>query len=308
MAQPEDIIKALREGKIDPERAIRDFENPAVHIRDIAFDDMVVTPLACGFPTLDEHAILKSNRSELITVGARPGTGKSQFLLQVAQYVSQTVPVLVFSLEMDKESIKARIIASKYNIPLKKIQRGEVDKETVVRARKELDKHQLYVIDDAPPTIEDIKRITLTMNRNMPIGLVVVDYIQLVRTEMRANRHEELGIITGELKQLGKILKCPILTASQLNRQSESRGMQTDKQGNRVGSFTPSLGDLRDSGNIEQDSDIVIFLSREFLFTGDRQNEIDVDVAKNKNGSLGSYTFKWKGATTNIIDPMEDSL
>lgn len=308
MSTPKELIKGLRANEIDIQTALQKFENPATHVKDISFRDMQVHPFSCGFPTLDEHAILKSNKPELITVGARPGTGKSQFLLQVGWNVSLQANVVVFSLEMDKESMKARLVASQFNIPLKKIQRGEVDRTTIASAQKGVEQRGLFIIDDCPPTIEDIKRVALTIHRSTPIGLLIIDYIQLVRTATRATRHEELGIITGELKQLGKLLKCPVMTASQLNRQSESRGMATDRDGNAKGSFRPTLSDLRDSGSIEQDSDIVIFLSREFLFTGNRQHEIDVDVAKNKNGSLGRYTFKWYGSITNIVDPSMEAL
>lgn len=308
MLKPQEMIDALRNGDLDVDSAITKIDNPAVHIKDISFKDMEVHPLSSGFPTLDEHAILKKNRSELITVGARPGTGKSQFLLQVGWNVSKTSNVVVVSLEMDKESMKARLVASQFGVPLKKLQRGEVDKEAVKRAQAEFSKRNLYILDDCSPNIEEIKKTLLTMHKKTPIGLVIIDYIQLVRSSVRATRHEEIGIITGEFKQIGKALNCPVMTASQLNRQSESRGMQQDREGNRTGSFSPSLGDLRDSGNIEQDSDIVIFLSREFIFTGNRQNEIDVDVAKNKNGSPGKYVFKWYGSITNIVDPRSEEI
>lgn len=306
----EDIKQRLREGELTPEEAVHRFEIPAVHIKDISTKDLNIDVIPCGLPTLDDYMLLKSNRSELIILGARPSMGKSALLFQIARNVAKNTndkAVLAFSLEMDKESLLARDIAAMTSTPLQRIQQGQVSQQVLSKAHAELSKLHLYIDDRPRLTIHDIVGSARALAQKTDIGMLVIDYLQLIKIgggDRRSNRHEELGDITGELKALGKELKCPIIAASQLSRACEQRG--NDKRGD--GDYRPMLSDLRDSGNLEQDADMVLFLSREAVYNGTRQGEADIGVAKNKNGKTGWEVFRWLSTMTKFEDPKEGQI
>lgn len=303
-----ELIKEIREGRIDPVAAVEKFEMPGIHVGDIPVDDLAVDVLDCGFPTLNEYMVFKKHRGELLIVGARPSMGKSAFLFQVASHIAKTGNVLLHSLEMDKESIKARMLADATGFGLQKIMKGEVAIDALRRADKELAKLNLYVDDRSGLDINTLMASALAHHKKKPLSLLVIDYLQLVKSGQRASRNEEVGDVSNQLKNLAKLLKCPVLVAAQLNRKCVERGQAALRE-RRTPDYRPELGDLRESGNIEQDADGVLFLSRHEVFApGFRTDQADIVVAKQRNGPTGSEVFRWLGASTRFHDPKGDEL
>jgi len=234
---------------------------------------------------------------ELMVLAARPGMGKTANAMQWAlDAAAKGKNVAVFSLEMSTPQLLARAMSHFSGVPLSRLrqQNGLLDEDwgrltEAVRTIKEL---PLALDDGGGLTIEDIRTRALRMHAKVEggLGLVVVDYLQLVKPTDRKscnNRNDEIAHISRELKQLARDLKCPMIAAAQLNRQVESR---TNK--------TPSLGDLRDSGAIEQDADVICFLYRDNYYQAandglhDNENRCNFIVAKNRNGQTGIATLR----------------
>jgi replicative DNA helicase len=297
------LVKDIREGKIDPGKAVEKFERPAVHISEVPIDNLKVDVLDCGFPTLNDYMVFKRNRGELVVLGARPSMGKSAFLFQIATHVAKTDNILISSLEMDKESIKARMLAANTGFGLQKIFRGEVPYAKLHAANKELDSLKYHIDDRSGLDIKTLTQSAIEFHKKTPISLMIVDYLQLVKSGNRASRNEEVGDVSMELKQLAKQLRCPILVAAQLNRKCIERGNALMARG-KTPDYKPELGDLRESGNIEQDADGVLFLSRHEVYSpGFRTGQADIGIAKQRNGPTGWETFRWLGASTRFVDP-----
>ncbi len=284
-----------------PVEAVARFENTSVSLGDIPIDDLKIDVIPSGFPTLDGYMLLKRNRCELIILGARPSHGKSALVCQIAEKVAENTGVMLFSLEMDKTSIKARHLSAVTGIPLPEIQKGlsDTDMQRLIEANKRFQTLQ-YFIDDRPKLdVMEIASSVRSRNKTNKIGLIIVDYLQLVQVKARNNRHEELGDVTGTLKALAKEIGCPVIALSQLSRACEQRG--NDQRGNR--DYRPQLSDLRDSGSLEQDADIVIALSRENVYNHNKGlNEADIGILKNKNGKSGWDKYRFFGAQTKFVD------
>lgn len=304
-----ELLTKVRNGEIEPSKAIEVFEAPAArHIGDIPIDNLKVDVLDCGFPSLNEYMVFKRGRGELIVLGARPSMGKSAFLFQVGTHVAKRGNVYISSLEMDAESIKARMLASLSGYGLNDIMKGKVPNERLTAANNELSKLHYYIDDRSGLDIGTLMSSIIDFNKKSALALVVVDYLQLVKSGNRASRNEEVGDISNELKRLAKIIKCPVLAASQLNRKCVERGQAALAQ-KKTPDYRPEMGDLRESGNIEQDADGIIFLSRhEALAPGFRVGQADVGIAKQRNGPCGWITMKWHGASTRFEDPQRDQL
>lgn len=304
MSNVTQLVKEVQNGEISPKDALEKFETPsAVHVGDIPIDNLKVDVLDCGFPTLNEYMVFKRGRGELIIFGARPSMGKSAFLFQIANHVSVNDYVYISSLEMDKESIKARQLAALTGYGLQKIFKGEVPESKLAAANAELSKLNLYIDDRSGLDIRTLQASVLDFHKKRPLSLVVVDYLQLVKSGNRQSRAEEVGDVSNELKRLAKQLSCPVVVASQLNRKCIERGSAMLAKG-REPDYRPEMGDLRESGNIEQDADGILFLSRHEVYSpGYREGQADIVVAKQRNGPTGQWTFKWLGNSTRFIDP-----
>lgn len=298
----QETLKAIKQGEISPQQVVDSFEQHATHIKDIPVDNLIIHALPCGFPTLDDYKVFKKDRGELIIVGARPSQGKSAFIFQVATQVAQHSNVLIYSLEMNEEDTKARMIAANSGLSLKNIQDGLVPQKRINEESAKLDKLNFWVDDRDGLDIGGIVSSAIDHHRKHHVDLVVVDYLQQIRSVKRDKKTDEVGDITRDLKQLAKKLNCPVLVASQLNRKMVDRGLDAATKSNKP-DFTPQLSDLRDSGNIEQDADVVIFLSRPEAFKKDyRVGEVDVTIAKQRNRPTGQAVFKWLGASTRFLD------
>ncbi len=306
MGEVKELIQAVRQGEIDPLAAVAAFENPAKHISEVPIDDLAVDVLDCGFPTLNDYMVFKKKRGELIIFGARPSMGKSAFLFQVMHHVAKTGNVLGYTLEMDKESLKARMIAAESGYGLQKILRGEVKVSQLQAANARLSLLNYYIDDRSGLDINTLIASTLSFHKKRPLSLVVVDYLQLIKSGNRVSRNEEVGDVSMQLKELAKQLKCPVLVAAQLNRKCVERGQMAMARG-KSPDYRPELADLRESGNVEQDADGVIFLSRhEFYHPNFRQGQADISIAKQRNGPTGQEVFKWLGASTTFVDPRSE--
>lgn len=293
MESATDIINKLDSGELTLDEALY---GPGKQLYDVDVDKLPITIMPSGFPSMDEeYLLLKDREGELIIVGGRPSMGKSAWMFQLALYVSQFAPVHVFSLEMSQESIVRRLIAAKINRPIAAVQRGFVDSTTLDAARMELKQYNYIVDDRSGLSIEALCDSARSRAKKDNTRLVVIDYLQLLKTTKGHSRDVEIGEVTKALKALAKDLRCPVVVGSQLNRQCELRGRES-------GNYKPILSDLRESGSIEQDADIIIALHRDFRYTGLRPDEADILVLKNRNGQVGDIVMKFHAGQTRFED------
>ena len=264
-----------------------------------------------GFRMLDT-VLTGLGRGDLIILAARPGMGKTSFALNIATNVAeqQKVPVAVFSLEMTKEQLTNRILSAKAGIDSQAFRTGALsaaDWEDLAIASERLHDAPIFLDDTSGLTIPEMKAKIRRINQDPSrpkIGLIVIDYLQLMTTGKRTeNRVQEISEITRNLKIMAKELSVPIIALSQLSRAVE-------KQGNNS-SHRPQLSDLRDSGSIEQDADCVLFLYREAYYANQKgddsaaevnANTAECIVAKNRHGETSVVPLGWDGAHTRFTD------
>lgn len=244
-----------------------------------------------GIKDLD-RVIMGLNKTDLILLAARPGMGKTSFAINIAQHVSvvKEKRVAFFSLEMSKEQLVSRMLSAEGRIPSQTLRMGKLDDNEWIRlieAGDILSKSPVY-IDDTPGI--SIPEMKAKLRRLGGADLVIIDYLQLMSSSRRIeNRVQEISEITRNLKILAKELDVPVITLSQLSRASEQR---LDHK--------PVLSDLRDSGSIEQDADIVLFLYREGYYNSEVSENEDKNsgeciVAKNRHGETRSVPLHWQG-------------
>ena len=258
-----------------------------------------------GFTYLDTM-ITGLGRSDLIILAARPGMGKTAFALNIATNVAkkQNVPVAIFSLEMTKDQLVSRILSSEAGIDSQAFRTGGLsagDWQDLARASEVLARTNLFMDDSSNITIPEMKAKIRRIDQDPArpdVGVVIVDYLQLMSTGKRTdNRVQEISEITRNLKIMAKELNVPVIALSQLSRSAEKATGRADHR--------PVLSDLRDSGSIEQDADIVLFLYREAYY--DKSEETDVStaeciVAKNRHGEVGKVDLAWDGAHTRFTN------
>ena len=246
-------------------------------------DQHYVTGVPSGFHDLDEMTSGFQN-SELVIIAARPSIGKTALALRIAEHcaVEQKIPVAVFSLEMASEQLTHRLLCSRSRMNAQDVRRGIFKKDKwpdIVKAAGELTVAPIYVNDTPALTPLQLRAISRRLKATHDIGLIIVDYLQLMNAGMRRqeNRQQEISEISRSLKGLARELKVPVIVCSQLNREVESR------PGRR-----PQLSDLRESGAIEQDADVVMLLARpEFYDPNDHPGIVFVILAKQRNGPTG---------------------
>ncbi len=259
-------------------------------------DDPEHKPVSSGIGDLD-RVITGLNRSDLILLAARPGMGKTSFALNIAKHVAgpQKRTVAFFSLEMSKEQLASRLLSTESLVEGTKLRTGKLNDDEwqrIIAGGDILSKMNMYLDDTPGITVPSMKA---KLRRLRKVDLVVIDYLQLMSTGRRSdgNRVQEISEITRNLKIMAKELNVPVICLSQLSRASEQR---TDHR--------PQLSDLRDSGSIEQDADIVLFLYREGYYnkegtpeaspTAD-QNAAECIVAKNRHGEARAVKLHWQG-------------
>ena len=250
-----------------------------------------------GIPTgigeLDD-TITGLNRSDLIILAARPGMGKTSFALNIARHAAVTARkrVAFFSLEMSREQLASRLLSTEALVSGTKLRTGELKEgewARLIEGGDILSKAPIYLDDNSSITVPEMKA---KIRRLKDVDLVIIDYLQLMNSAKRIdNRVQEISEITRNLKIMAKELNVPVITLSQLARASEKR---TEHR--------PVLSDLRDSGSIEQDADIVLFLYREDYYQNENSPDEDSDknsgeciVAKNRHGELKTVQLHWQG-------------
>ena len=250
-----------------------------------------------GFSKLDEM-ISGLNRSDLILIGARPAMGKTSFALNIARNVAMRGKRTVFfSLEMSNEQLASRVLSTEARVESNKLRSGNISQEEWMRiaeATALLSSCELYFDDTSTITVPEMKA---KIRRMKNVDCIIVDYLGLMQSAKKSeNRVQEVTEITRSLKLLAKDLKIPVVVCCQLSRGPEKNG----KASNR-----PSLSDLRDSGSIEQDADIVLMLYREGYYKNDKKDaedvdmtKADVDIAKNRHGPTDRVKLHWDAQYT----------
>ncbi len=256
-----------------------------------------MTGLSTLYKELDKR-IFGLNRSDLIILAARPGMGKTSFAMNIATNVGKKyndTAIAVFSLEMSKEQIVSRMISSEASLTSESMKTGDIPAEKwkdIGRAAEVLSRLNIYIDDTPGITVAAIKS---KLRRMKNLGLVVIDYLQLMSStkNYNGNRVVEISDITRNLKIMAKELNVPVITLSQLARGPEQR---PDKR--------PMLSDLRESGSIEQDADIVMFLYRNAYYdkTDPNVNACECIVAKNRHGETGTVPLGWDGEFTRFTN------
>ncbi len=263
-----------------------------------------------GFSGLDKM-LIQMGKGDLIIVGARPGMGKTSFAMNIAVNVAKSKKaVAIFSLEMSGEQLVTRILSSEALINSSTLRTGQLkteEWENLASVASSLAGCDIYVDDTSQITATEMKS---KLRRIPNLGLVVIDYIGLMQsTSNTDNRAQQVGEISRNLKIMAKDFGIPIVCCAQLNRGTEQRGGDAKK---------PTLADLRDSGSIEQDADIVLFLYRDEYYKDisgtqnndpnvpDSANTAEVIVAKNRHGSVGNVKMGWIGQFTKFRTLEED--
>ena len=249
-----------------------------------------------GFIDLD-NLLTGLHPGELIVVGARPSMGKTSFAMNIASHASlkRGKSVAVFTLEMPREQIAMRMLCSDAQVDMQRVRKGTLtdkDWSSLANSVQSMADAPMYIDDTASMTVQQMKA---KLRRTKNLGLVIIDYLQLMEsTSHSENRVTVISEITRQLKVMAKELNVPVILLSQLSRAVESR---TDKR--------PMLSDLRESGSIEQDADIVLFLYREAYYNKEsqRQNISECIVAKNRHGETGTVELIWDGQYTRFSNP-----
>lgn len=253
-----------------------------------------LTGLSSGFTELNRRTG-GFHGGELILIAGRPGMGKSSFAVNIAEHVSinDKKTVAIFNLEMPREQIVNRIICSQARVNSNKIRTGEMTGEDWEKIGAIVDRvatAPIHIDDTASVTVSEIRAKCRRLKQTHNLELIVIDYLQLMQSSGRAdNRQQEISEISRSLKILAKELNVPVIALSQLSRASESR---SDKR--------PMLSDLRESGAIEQDADMVMFLYRDEYYNPDseKKNLAECIIAKNRSGETGKFDLGWKGEYT----------
>ena len=265
-----------------------------------------ITGLSTGYDLLD-NLTSGLQPSELIILAARPSMGKTAFALNLAENISvrENKPVAIFSLEMSRESLLLRLLSADAKVDSHKFRTGHLnqeDKARIPRSLTHLSQAPLWIDDAGGATVVEIGAKLRRMKREKGLALVVVDYLQLISARGRfGNRNEEISSITRGLKAMAKELKVPVIVLSQLTRAPE----REDRE--------PRLADLRESGAIEQDADVVMFIHRPNFYkkssevTPEERSETELIIAKQRNGPTDTIRFVFQGSFTRFEQRAPDA-
>ncbi len=303
LAKAEQDIYNIRQGRETSDlKHIKDVLQNETYDRLTKMSDPATAADYKGIPTglsdLD-RIITGLNKTDLIILGARPGMGKTSFALNIARNVAVNAgkTVCFFSLEMSRDQLAQRVLSSEAAIKSEKLRTGELSQEEWTRlaqAGEQLSGTNLYFDETSGITVPEMRAKLLRMRK---VDLVVVDYLGLMQSATRKeNRVQEVSDITRNLKIMAKDLRVPVIACAQLSRGTEAKGK----------SHKPMLSDLRESGSIEQDADIVLFLYREKYYEAENtdpnqvvdEHKAECIVAKNRHGEVGTVPLYWDGQHT----------
>ena len=258
-----------------------------------------ITGISTGFTDFDAKTA-GLQKSDLILIAARPSMGKTAFVLNVAQYaaVRDRVPVAIFSLEMSKEQLVNRMLCAEALVDAQKVRTGELNSDDwskLVESMGVLSEAPIYIDDTPGITAMEIRAKCRRLKIEKGLGLVVIDYLQLMSGSGRSDsRQQEISEISRSLKAIAREIEAPVIALSQLSRACEARS-----------DHRPMLSDLRESGAIEQDADLVAFLYRdEYYFPEktEKKNQAELIIAKQRNGPTGTVNLTWLGQYTKFAN------
>ncbi|MBQ9608653.1 MAG: replicative DNA helicase [Lachnospiraceae bacterium] len=259
-----------------------------------------ITGLSTGFRDLD-NLLTGMNGGELILVAARPAMGKTAFVLNIVHYLSvmKNIPSVIFSLEMSRKQLMSRIIAMDAMVDSKALKLGTLNDDEwdkVIESANVLSRAPIYIEADYAVTMSDLRSRCRYHKQNNGVQLIVLDYLQLMSTTKNVeSRQQFISDISRSLKNLSIELDVPIIALSQLSRGVDSRP-----------DHKPVLSDLRESGAIEQDADVVMFIYRDEYYnpeTTTKPQTAEINIAKHRNGEVGSVDLRWIGKYTKFADP-----
>lgn len=302
-----DIAEKGQSGAL--EKISKPLENVLNRFEEIHKDNTVLRGLKTGFYQIDK-ATNGLQKSDLIILAARPGVGKTSLAMNIVSNAAlqSNAKCAVFSLEMGKEQLTQRMLCSVANVSMAKALRGELNESDwtkIWKAEKKLKEADIYIDDNAMNTPSQVLSKCRKLKREKGLDLIVIDYIGLMKADEKTdNRQNEVASISRQLKILAKEINVPVITLCQLNRSVEQRA---DGKPGR-----PVLSDLRESGSIEQDADMVWFIHRDMT-----KNQIDAEpnadyvaeliIAKFRNGQPGSIFLDWDGSRTSFVNREKDA-
>jgi replicative DNA helicase len=266
--------------------------------------------LASGFYDLDNY-LSGFQKNDLLILAARPSMGKTALVLNLVTHVAmkEAQPVLFFSLEMSKEQLVQRMLCAEAEIDAQRIRTGDIsenDFSKLASAMGRLGDSPIFIDDTPNMTVMDMRakaRKLMIERQNQPIGMIVIDYLQLMQGRAGStgmeNRQNEIAAISRGLKGLARELRCPVIALSQLSRAVESRD---DKR--------PMLSDLRESGSIEQDADVVMFIYRDEYYNKetDKPGIAEIIIAKQRNGPTGTVSLIFRNNITRFMNPLDSQV
>lgn len=294
------ILEATSERKLSTYRSLGDtLQDVFTHLQDTASRDTKIIGVPSGFADLDKET-MGWHKGQLIIVAARPGMGKTSFMLNTALYsaLHGQTSVAVFSMEMTRDELAMRLLSMEARVDSNRLKNAsrlqEQDWKHLQRAAGEMHEAQLYLDDTPNLNILEIKSRARRIKSQFGLGLIIIDYLQLMRglggKGNSYSREQEISEISRGLKALAKELEVPVIAASQLSREVERR-----EKGK------PKLSDLRESGAIEQDADIVMFIHRD-KENPEMQREAELIIGKHRSGNTGEIKLAWHGQYTKFSD------
>jgi replicative DNA helicase len=255
--------------------------------------------LSSGFKEIDKY-LLGLRSGQLIIIGARPGMGKSALALNIAYHGcnQSNLPALVFSLEMLGEELSMRLLTTLARVDGKRIRTKDflpTDLSQISKATMKLSKMPIYIDDTSAITLMEIMSVCRKKKSEEGLGLVVIDYLQLMGVNPKIPREQQISEISRGLKAMAKDLGCPVIALSQLNRESES-GNSMKGGGNK----RPTSNNLRESGAIEQDADVIMMIYRDEVYNKETREPgvAEIIITKNRGGETGTAKLAWVGAYT----------
>jgi replicative DNA helicase len=257
-----------------------------------------ITGLSTGFKDLD-FKLSGLQKSDLVLVAARPSMGKTAFALNVCQNAAlrNDASVAVFSLEMSKEQLVQRMLSSEAQIPMQNLRNGKLvedDWVALTKAMSKLSSAKIHIDDTPSITPLELRAKCRRLKMEKGLDLIMIDYLQLMNVSGRSeSRQQEISLISRSLKAIAREMDCPVVALSQLSRAPELRS-----------DHRPMLSDLRESGAIEQDADVVMFLYRDEYYDkeSERKNIADLIIAKQRNGEIGDVELVWLGQFAKFAD------
>ena len=256
-----------------------------------------ITGVGSGIKDLDAKTS-GFQKGDMVLIAARPSMGKTTFALNIAENAAlkEGKSVVIFSLEMSKEQLAYKLLCSQANVDMLKLRTGTLedsDWESIARATGPLSKAKIYIDDTAGVSVMEMRSKCRKLKMEHGIDLILIDYLQLMSGSSSENRQQEVSEISRSIKALAKEMQCPVIALSQLSRAPEQRA-----------DHRPMLSDLRESGSIEQDADVVMFLYRDEYYNkeSDDRGIAECIIAKQRNGPVGTVKMAWLGQYSRFGD------